>query len=39
MSQKQNPKEEKKKKKCLYGFEKREVSLTLDKTWRDYYNL
>jgi hypothetical protein len=38
MSQKQNPKEEKKQ-KCLYGFEKREVSLALDKAWTDYYNL
>ena len=38
MSQKQNVKEEKKK-KCLYGFEKRETSLALDKTWKDYYNL
>jgi hypothetical protein len=38
MSQKQAVKEEKKKKR-LWGFEKREVSLALDKAWRDYYYL
>jgi hypothetical protein len=39
MSQKQNLKEKKKKKKSLYGDEKRQVSLALDKAWTDYYNL
>ena len=38
MSQKQNVKEEKKK-NTLYGDEKRQVSLALDKAWTDYYNL
>jgi hypothetical protein len=36
MVQKQNLTE---KKKCLYGLEKAQVSLTLRKTWTDYYNL
>jgi hypothetical protein len=39
MLQKQNVNEEKKKKKKLYGDEKRQVSLALDIAWTDYYNL
>ena len=38
MLQKQNLKQNKKK-KSLYGDEKRQVSLILEKAWTDYYNL
>jgi hypothetical protein len=31
--------EKEKKKKCLYGTEKRQVSLALGKAWTDYFNL
>jgi hypothetical protein len=36
--EKQNLKE-KKKNRCLYGVEKRQVYHNLMKTWQDYYNL
>jgi hypothetical protein len=38
MVQEQNLKDNKKN-RCLYGFEKRQVSLALAKAWTDYFNL
>ena len=38
-SMSQKPKAKEKKKKCLFGLERRQVYLELGKVWTDYFNL